>query len=477
MTTSDQPASPPEKPRLQCDRCKLESDWVEAFHKAEKSNGLWYRKIFVCPRCWRRRKEREARDAFWGFLGLGLLGAFLAMILPSDGRWYLFNSALFLVASCVCVVPHEAGHALAGWLLGLRVYGVTIGMGRTVRAFHFGRFRIDIKAIPMMGLAWFAFPHLRLARLKKMLVLLAGPMTNALLLLAGLYWIMECNSGYRLDKTVPTKPLPEIYFETYLGREPTPAVAFVLANALCVLGSLFPHRVMFDGMIVDSDGLGLFGSLFASAETVLQWRANYFFMEAVTCAAQRQYADAVQWCERGLNEHPGDAAIRELMGQVLLHSGEFAKARQIRHDLLRALDEQTAARLRIVDKIAIADLLIGTPELLAEADIFTAQCVRTAPWDGNYQTTRGSFLIASGQLNEGRAILEATLKEPPGSTDYACAHAFLAIADARQGRVEEANRHLAEVRKLCPSSSMIERIAQKVAEELIARPGVPEHEK
>ena len=435
MTSTQQnlPTSPSEKPRLQCERCKLESEWTAAFHKAKKYTGLGFRRYFLCPRCWQQRQLREV--TFWGCLNYVPLLLVMAMGLVLLGRsfWFYLNIAFWFIWDFALIVPHEAGHALVAWLLGLRSYGITVGIGPRIKTFKLGHFTLEFKLVPFGGLTWTANPNLHLARLKQFLVYLAGPLANAALVVAGLYLIPGSNPIHWFASALP---------KSYLGQALPFGVLFVLANASCVLFNLVPYRAAVDGMELDSDGLGMFRSLFASDESVRQWQIWYYHLESTTGAGCEQYAEAMQWCERELEEHPEDTMLRGIMAQLHFNSGELEKARELYQKLLPTFQDQTATRLALLDVIAHAGTLIGGPERLAEADAFSAECVQTAPWDSNYQATRGSVLIVSGKLDEGKAILEAIGKDLPGSSGQACVHSFLALAEAQSGPVRRSQSAL-----------------------------------
>jgi membrane-associated protease RseP (regulator of RpoE activity) len=55
------------------------------------------------------------------------------------------------VASWVGLLFHELGHALAAWLVGVRIWGIRLGIGPTLWAGGVGRTRLQIGLLPLLG--------------------------------------------------------------------------------------------------------------------------------------------------------------------------------------------------------------------------------------------------------------------------------------------------------------------------------------
>ncbi len=55
------------------------------------------------------------------------------------------------VASWVALLFHEAGHGLAAWLVGVRIWGVRLGMGPTIWQGRVGSTRVHLAMFPLLG--------------------------------------------------------------------------------------------------------------------------------------------------------------------------------------------------------------------------------------------------------------------------------------------------------------------------------------
>lgn len=88
---------------------------------------------------------------------------------------------LLLTLAIFCAI-HEAGHLLATLVLRWKVRRVVIGSGFVVWQFALAAIPVEIRAIPFMGMVVFEPKTSRWARLKFVLICLAGPASEYLLL-------------------------------------------------------------------------------------------------------------------------------------------------------------------------------------------------------------------------------------------------------------------------------------------------------
>jgi hypothetical protein len=88
---------------------------------------------------------------------------------------------------CLFWIPllaiHEAGHAIAAYLLGWRVREVVIGVAKKIGQFRVGRARVEIRIIPVEGFVKCVPKNLRAPQLKSALIYFAGPGVELLLAL------------------------------------------------------------------------------------------------------------------------------------------------------------------------------------------------------------------------------------------------------------------------------------------------------
>jgi membrane-associated protease RseP (regulator of RpoE activity) len=71
---------------------------------------------------------------------------------PADRWWDLAQAVeLGVAASWIALLFHELGHAGAAWLLGVRIWGIRLGSGPTVRRGSIGRCQVQVAAFPFLG--------------------------------------------------------------------------------------------------------------------------------------------------------------------------------------------------------------------------------------------------------------------------------------------------------------------------------------
>jgi hypothetical protein len=58
---------------------------------------------------------------------------------------------LCLAASWVALIFHELGHALAAWLVGVRIWGIRLGSGPVIWRGQIGGCRVQLGLLPLLG--------------------------------------------------------------------------------------------------------------------------------------------------------------------------------------------------------------------------------------------------------------------------------------------------------------------------------------
>lgn len=186
----------------------------------------------------------------WWFGGLFftlILGLFVAEIVHEYTPVKL--SALLIVLFWIpLLVLHEAGHALAAWLLGWRVVMIVIGMGRVISTFRLGTAKVEIRIAPVEGFVQCLPTNLFLPGLKNALIFLAGPGVELLLA-----WIILVFIGQ--DRLLT---LTDDYWIIIWQSLAVAATSQAVIN-------LIPAAILTHEGEVVSDGLGFVRSLLTSS--------------------------------------------------------------------------------------------------------------------------------------------------------------------------------------------------------------------
>jgi hypothetical protein len=421
---------------LKCDSCGIESPLEKAFRPVVR---VFQKPLRYCPACVEQRARRLNRNTMLIALPVTVVGLVLA---PLRDRAMLLFFPVFMCSYFACVVPHELGHALAAILLRLRVFTICLGwFGPIIWRWRISRTDLCVTAIPAGGFNLVAPPSLFLIRLRWMLMVAAGPLANVLLVVGA--WAIPPRSS-TLELMVPP---------------------FVAANLVLLGLTLFPYRYATRLGMVSSDGLTLLTSPFSSREVWKQKRTLYFAWEALDRIQQKEYPDAIDWARRGLGEYPGDNSIRSVLGLAQLGAEDFPAARETLVECLAACGEDLQQRALCLNNVAWCDLFLDAPLWLDEAESYSAEAFRIAPWFAPIRGTRGMVLVECGELDEGIDLLKKALAGNRDAFSKATNACCLAIAFAKKRDPDESRRHLVNARKLDAKCSLIAR-AEKELEAL-----------
>lgn len=417
---------------MKCDACGLESDLSAAFFKERKA----FRKSVrtYCPDCWMRRRHMIAGWPQIGIFLVGIIGYVLTWSnISPDLAQALITIFLFNLSLILSIVPHELGHAIAAWLLGLRVFNIAFGYGKEIFRFNLFGTLFSFHRLPLGGLTRFAPRSLRWYRFRFLVAILAGPAANAII------------------------ALTILYISRHNGGVPVPAQLFLIANVIILISNLIP--IHFSHRKVKSDGLQMIGVFFKDWKTKEQSHAaTWFLLEAAFRRdIYRDIEGADQWCKKGLASYPNDVQLLNMSGILSLDRGDYAHAREQFMQLLQRESKLPGWRYIVLNNIAYSDALIGDPSLLPEADAYSEEVHRNIPWTAFAIGTRGTVLVEMGKYKDGIRLLTESIEkheEPAGKALNACQ---LSITYARLGDYEQADKYLKLARQMDSRCSLLER--------------------
>jgi hypothetical protein len=365
---------------------------------------------------------------------------FVALDHKNPFAWLLVNLAWLDVCFSIGVALHEFAHGFAARAVGFRVFRIIIGAGRTWWHGNLLGFDVEAKVFPLSGVAIATPRDLRGVYWKQFLFIFAGPLANGLLF--GLAWLV---------KGPP--------WEAYASGEFNGWFAFALANFTTFVASLWPCTVQTALGPLPSDGRHLIRFLFRkNLPTPAQLHANGFLMEAALCREKRRPAEARAWLEKGIALYPQNLRLRDSYAVSLIGAEEFQAARVVMIALLADLPAKDPARLTLLNNIAYTDAMLDDPDLLDEADRYSAEALASLPWHPSLKNTRATVLLALNRLDEAMPLLKEGVSRP-GQSPESLAECLctLAIAEARLGAREAAERNLEEARRANPKCFLLPR--------------------
>ena len=162
---------------MKCSRCGLESEVEQAFSKERSWFGL--RTGVYCPTC---RNERSKRRALMWWAALAVAVGCMALIVPEAVPQIIFGLAVYLALLFPMICLHESAHAVVARALGLQVFAVMVGYGRTLFSGRYRGIRWEIRAVPWAGTTLISGRPERWFKLRMWLAILAGPAVHGIVL-------------------------------------------------------------------------------------------------------------------------------------------------------------------------------------------------------------------------------------------------------------------------------------------------------
>ena len=191
-------------------------------------------------------------------------------------------------------------------------------------------------------------------------------------------------------------------------------------------------------------------------DDIEQLPAYWFVRESQESSAKGQYEEAKKWIEDGLRLYPENYWLEYTRASILTDLKLYQEARRIYAILLGRYHRSDEVRFTIFNNVAYVNILSGEARLLAQADDCSRRAFAKHPSSLHFRSTRGSVLIELGQYEEGLKLLHQALRrhtERPARASDAC---FIAIAEARRGKLEESRSFFALARRLDPKCPLLE---------------------
>lgn len=422
---------------MKCDRCGLQSDVEQAFSTEKR---LLRRPRHFCPDCSVKRYLMLFVIQFALLVGSGIL--LFALNPFSSTAIFFLEIALFLILMTPLIIIHELAHAsVAGWV-GLRVFGIVIGMGKTIWYGKFLGLEWAINSLPVSGITTVGarpVPHIRS---KLFLIYLAGPASH--LLMALIFHLL-------------LQGLPSSGWSYYLLR------ALVFANVFLAVVNLFPRKVSVMTGMQGSDGWHLLRAPFLKESELTKQYIGCFAAEAMQAYATNDLDAAKAWVVKALALDEKSGIARNILGIILMARRDYHASRETFVGLLDSEDgKEPGLHYLLLNNIAYLNALLREPGLLIEADQFSAEALQHLPWVPAVTGTRGTVLVELGRLEEGIALLKKSMAghaEKQGKALNAC---HIAIGELRRGDLDSARAHFAIAKTLDPRCFLLQDVESQL---------------
>jgi tetratricopeptide (TPR) repeat protein len=434
-----------------CTQCGVSSPLTAAFQPI----GRGKKQRLLCPYCVREESHRQSLMSFLNLAFLLVLGSLVAAAgKATNPGWMLLNVALFIVMSWLTILPHEAGHALAARIVGLKVDRIVIGIGRKLKTFIVMGLPIELHQYPAGGLTQIAIRDVPHIRVKWILIVFAGPFVNALLMWVAISWGDSAWQAERIEGGL------------------APVSTFIAANFLVALGNLWPATLMTDMGKSPTDGAQLFSLLagkpydFAAFERAVDVTRLQLLFE------REQWSAVETQAHHYLRARPDDYSIQIQLSAALINLGKYAQARDLLENLSDREPPQPRHQAIVANNLAWLYLLLDDPVFGERALELATFAFGLLPWEPFITSTHGcSHALFGDAAIAVRSLSSVRVQKNLGKT-RASSLAGLAIAYARLGRKEEARIALDAAHGIDAQAQLLSIAQRKVNERASSSPGL-----
>jgi Flp pilus assembly protein TadD len=330
----------------------------------------------------------------------------------------IVNLLLVPVWWVVIIVVHESAHAIAGKILGFKVFSISIGYGRPVAETRLLGIKLKLNLGLPGGETILATQASDWFRLRWWLAVFSGPASDLIVLLLIYYLVGRAS-------------IRESLRELLIQDKPSALAIVFLVNAVILLANLLPLRLRWSSRYPVADGYQLVTIPFLRESRIAEHRARYNVLEAIELIESGDVQCALRHCQEALSVSPGNAPAQVLLALVHMRLANWREARDILVELLHG--QCADPRDEIKNNIAWSDLFLGDPALIEEADAYSQEALAASPGKVHFQGTRGAVLVCLGKLDEGIERLKAAYSRHGDRHSRACVALWLGIAEARRG--------------------------------------------
>lgn len=426
---------------LKCNNCGVVTTIDQNLHVVQRSFGR--KPKHYCPSCLQKNRNK---NHFKSLLWITIIG-FVFIFINSNYYlgWLLLNLALINLFLMLAIIPHEIGHAVAGNLLGLRVFRIILGFGKTLFTIKTFGLTWEVKKIPLIGMTIVTHKSRHWFRLKQFIMIISGPLVNALFIII-------------LFTTISS----EFAFNDFVSKI-TLKFNLLIANALVLLNNLWPRNIQTMYGKITNDGLTLFTILTRSQSKIDDNIALYYALEGNEHLRQKQWESAKKWYELGLSKFPNNpVCLNELAVLYLKKTGDYQKAIEIFEKLIQNNKIDKGVQIFIKNNLASAYVFLGQKELLPEADRLSKEVYNNAPWVSMYKCTRGAVLIELNNIDEGLDLLRKAIAEEESPESKASLACYIAIGEVRKKNIDEGIAYLDEAKRFDSDCYLIPKVEGEI---------------
>ncbi|MEM6526074.1 MAG: site-2 protease family protein [Bacteroidota bacterium] len=320
----------------------------------------------------------------------------------------------------VAVVLHELGHLIFAKLVGGTPRKMILGKGHKLLSTEAQGVKIIIHSKINSGRAYAGFDDLKYIRFKLIVYTAGGFTVN--FILAGL-------SIFLIDQSISASEGFHI------------AGSFCLANFFTGFVSLIPYRIREHGIISLTDGLSLLKIPFYKKKDLLDLAHINELLDAYECYENKQYKKSINRYEAYKQKTENSTLVNINLSTSYLKLGEIERALELIEEILPKIDEEPFKSFRgyIYNELGWINLIVNK---LEQADKYSSLAYKIDPNSEYFRGTRGSVLIAKGDLQTGILLITDDVDFNFPNNQTICAAIYLSLAYFRKGKSKKAQKYL-----------------------------------
>ncbi len=430
----------PEVQTATCDRCGCTSTLPQLFRK---SWGKQY-----CPACTIKRTILSNQILFL------VLGILLVLDLLHDGAiygglsWQAWSLPIGILIVALTLTLHELSHALMAKLLGGRVFGIQLGMGRQLFRRWFDNFYLSVSLFPVSGVCFAGFPTNEKLRLRYAIYISGGLLFHAAVLLIAIPLLMRTGNRYPFLDWI------------------------IVLNGLTLFFNLLPRTVITAAGQSGSDGM-LLWRLLTGKLTANELKRSYYRLAAFFAYQQERIDQVAVYIREGLLLDPSDDILENLRVFLLLkQENKLEEAYTVWKNMVESEELETMHVLQqalYYNNYAWATLMHQpTPDSLQIAREYAEKAYQMAPWISVLKGTLAAVLVEQGEYQQGVEWALAVAKEseaeqsPSRDDNVASNLATAALGYYRLGDQETAVHHLQQAIALAPDELTVKKASAEI---------------
>jgi hypothetical protein len=354
--------------------------------------------------------------------------------------WFLDNLYLCLFFVYLIVPPHELGHAVAAKLVGWKVKKIILGVGNHSRKINLLGFPWELYLCPGGGRVLPEMNPATLTPAKYAFFISGGLVAN--IVLAALIYPFLTNSPWGMQ---------------HLTNGLNPGSALFWANISAVLLVLRPGMNRSSHGDFPTDGMQLWKLLKNPTKRIAGLRRAIIMQRAHESYILGKLDEAEQYLEPAYQNYPDDKNVLSFRGVIALVLGDLEVASVCFAKYMDRKDLNANEQALAKNNLAYLYAILGTPDLLAKAELFSQQALETLPTEIFTRGTRASVLIAKGEYDAGSELLDKLATEVKEPVRVALNSCWRGLASFKLGKYDEARQDFAKAREAYPSCFLISR--------------------